>query len=71
MACSVHGPLGVGGDLSVFPGGVSTVVGDIGVPLSSTVVGRCKHHCIVSGLFSAHTYIRMCTKQTTDNAVLP
>ena len=32
------GPLGVGDNLSVFPGGVSTVVGDIGVPLSSTVV---------------------------------
>ena len=57
LACSLHGPLGVGGDLSVFP--VSTAVGDIGVPLPPTVVGRCKHHCIVSGLFSAHTYVRM------------
>ena len=39
------GPLGVGGDLSVFPGGVVTVVGvvgvvgDVGVPVLTTVVG--------------------------------
>ena len=32
-------PPGVGGDLSVFPGGVATVVGVVGVPLPPTVVG--------------------------------
>ena len=42
LACSVLeecSPLGVRGDLSVFPGGVATVVGVIGVPLLTTVVG--------------------------------
>ena len=37
-----HGPLGVGDDLSVFPGGVSTVVGVVGVvgvPLQTAVIG--------------------------------
>ena len=33
------GPLGVGGNLSVFPGGAVTVVGFVGVPLLPTVVG--------------------------------
>ena len=33
------GPLGVGGDLSVFPGGAVTLVGFVGVPLPPTVVG--------------------------------
>ena len=49
------GPLGVGGDLPVFPGGVVTVVGVVGVPLPPT--DWCKHHWIVSGLFGAHTNI--------------
>ena len=48
------GPLGVGGDLPVFPGGV-TVVGAVGVPLPPT--DWCKHHWIVSGLFSAYANI--------------
>ena len=44
LACLVMepcGPLGVGGDLPVFPGGVSTIVGVISsmVPLPPTVVG--------------------------------
>ena len=33
------GPLGVGGDLPVFPGGIVTVVGVVGVPLPPRVVG--------------------------------
>ena len=32
------GPVGVEGDLSVFPGGVATVVGVVGVPLPPTIV---------------------------------
>ena len=41
LACSVLkpcGPLGVGGDLSVFSGGVVTDVRVVGVPLPPTVV---------------------------------
>ena len=34
-----RGPLGVGDDLSVFPGRVGTVVGVVGVPLQTAVVG--------------------------------